>query len=213
MSDVKWTIKGQEFVNCNCDYGCPCQFSANPTHGDCRAVAMFRVDEGRHGNTKLDGLAFGMIAKWPGAIHEGHGEITPIVDEKASPEQREAILRIMSGEDTEPGATVFQVFSTTMEKVHDPIFTRINFELDVDGRMATLNVPGLIESRGESLANQVTGEPLRSRINLPEGFEYDTCEVARGWTETHGEMAFSLTDTHAHLAKMNMTQRGVAHHA
>ncbi|MDQ3970872.1 MAG: DUF1326 domain-containing protein, partial [Thermoproteota archaeon] len=20
---------------CNCDWGCPCQFNANPTHGNC----------------------------------------------------------------------------------------------------------------------------------------------------------------------------------
>jgi hypothetical protein len=35
---VKWRIKGREFVNCNCSYGCPCQFNAPPTHGNCRAV-------------------------------------------------------------------------------------------------------------------------------------------------------------------------------
>ena len=27
MADTKWTIKGREFVNCNCSYGCPCQFN------------------------------------------------------------------------------------------------------------------------------------------------------------------------------------------
>lgn len=213
MSDVTWSIKGQEFVNCNCDYGCPCQFGSGPTTGDCRAVAMFRIDEGRHGDTRLDGLAFGMIASWPGAIHEGKGELVPIVDERASPEQREALLRIMSGQDTEPGATLFQVFSTTLEKIHDPVFTSIQFDMDVEGRVAKLHVPGLIESRGEPLANPVTGEPQRARINLPQGFEYDTCEVGRGWSDTRGSLAFSLTDTHAQLANLHMTQSGVANHA
>ena len=27
---IKWEIKGREFGNCNCDYGCPCQFNALP---------------------------------------------------------------------------------------------------------------------------------------------------------------------------------------
>lgn len=210
---TQWEIKGREFVNCNCAYGCPCQFSALPTHGDCLAVAMFRVDEGHHGDTKLDDLVFGMILAWPGAIHEGKGEAVPIVDESASPEQREALLRIMSGEDTAPGATLFQVFSATLEKVHDPVFTRIDFELDVDGRVAKLNVPGLIEARGEPLANPMTGELQRARINLPSGFEYDTCEVARGWTETHGALELSLADTHAQLANLHMTESGIANHA
>jgi hypothetical protein len=38
MANAKWTIKGREFVHCNCAYGCPCQFNARPTHGSCLAV-------------------------------------------------------------------------------------------------------------------------------------------------------------------------------
>jgi hypothetical protein len=40
---------------------------------------------------KLDGLRIAATAAWPGAIHMGHGEILPIVDERATPEQREAL--------------------------------------------------------------------------------------------------------------------------
>ena len=46
MTDVKWTIKAREFVNCNCAYGCPCQFNALPTHGNCKAVAGMQIDTG-----------------------------------------------------------------------------------------------------------------------------------------------------------------------
>ena len=31
-----WEIKAKEFVNCNCAYGCPCQFNALPTQGQLR---------------------------------------------------------------------------------------------------------------------------------------------------------------------------------
>jgi hypothetical protein len=41
-----WSIRGPEFVNCNCAYGCPCQFDALPTNGDCRAITSMRIDEG-----------------------------------------------------------------------------------------------------------------------------------------------------------------------
>src|SRR5918995_6445056 len=133
MTDISWTIKGREFVHCNCAYGCPCKFNALPTHGDCRAVAAIDIEEGHHGETRLDGLRIAVVLAWPGPIHEGDGEALPIVDERASPQQREALLRIMSGEDTIPGATFFQVFSTTYEKVHDPVFTKIDLDVDVDG--------------------------------------------------------------------------------
>ena len=69
--------------------------------------------------------------------------------------------------DTEPGATIFQVFSTTYERVHDPIFAKIDFDVDVDGRRATLKVPGVIEARGEPIRNPVTGdEHVRASIFL-----------------------------------------------
>ena len=53
---TNWEIKGREFGNCNCSYGCPCQFNALPTHGHCRGLAVFDIEEGFHGTTRLDGL-------------------------------------------------------------------------------------------------------------------------------------------------------------
>lgn len=35
MTTVKWRIKGTDFANCDCSYGCPCQFNDLPTHGFC----------------------------------------------------------------------------------------------------------------------------------------------------------------------------------
>jgi hypothetical protein len=209
MTDTKWTIKGREFLHCNCAYGCPCQFNALPTHGHCQAVMGMEIKEGRHGNTRLDGLKIAAVAAWPGPIHEGKGQIVPIVDERATPAQRESLLRIMSGLDTEPGATVFQVFSATFEKVHEPVFADIDFSVDVDGRRATLNVPGLIESRGEPVLNPVTGKEHRARINLPDGFEYIIAEIGRGWAKTLGPIQLNLADCHAHFADVHMTESGV----
>ena len=209
----KWSFKGREFVHCNCAYGCPCQFNALPTHGHCQAVAAIEIDEGRHGDTDLAGTRFGMIVKWPGPIHEGKGEVVPIVDESASEAQRESLLRIMSGLDTVPGATFFQVFATTFERVHDPVFAPIDLAIDVDGRRARLDVPGWIEARGEPLTNPVTGEEHRARINLPQGFEYETCEVGRGWAATQGPVDVQLRDSHAQFAHLHMTESGVVHAA
>ncbi len=92
MAEVKWTIRGREFSNCNCDYGCPCQFNALPTHGNCEAVVAVEIEEGRHGDTVLDGLRIGAIVQWPGAVHEGRGQCVPIVDERALAKQRDALL-------------------------------------------------------------------------------------------------------------------------
>jgi hypothetical protein len=72
------------------------------------------IEQGYHGDTKLDDLKFAGIVSWPGAIHQGHGQVQPIVDERAAPAQREAILRILSGFDTEPGATTQSLLRLTL---------------------------------------------------------------------------------------------------
>jgi hypothetical protein len=209
MSDIQWTIKGREFLHCNCDYGCPCQFNALPTKGHCQAVSVIEIQQGRHGATLLDGLRMASILKWPGPIHKGGGHVVHIVDERATPEQRDALLRIMSGFDTDPGATIFQIFSTTYEKVYDPVFAKIDLTMDIDGRTAQVTIPGVVEGRGEPIVNAVTGKTHRARINLPNGFEYTTAEVGRGWTTTSAAIQLNMQNTHAHFTELHMTQSGV----
>jgi hypothetical protein len=209
MSGVKWTIKGREFVNCNCAYGCPCQFNALPTHGHCEAVGGFQIDEGFHGDTRLDGLKVVGMFRWPGPIHKGRGESAMVIDERATPAQRDALFRIFSGLDTEPGATVFQVFSTTCETVHEPLFASIDFEVDVAERRARLVVPGIAEGRGEPILNAVTGKPHRARIDLPNGFEYSLAEMGRGWSDASRPMALRLTDSYGQFAAIHLSQSGV----
>jgi len=209
MTDVKWSIKAREFVNCNCSYGCPCQFNGLPTYGDCRAVVGMQIDQGRHGDTRLDGLRFVNILRWPGAIHEGKGEAAVVIDERASEPQRAALIRIVTGQDTEPGATISQVFSTTFEKLHEPIFAPIDFDVDIDARKGRLVVRGITEGRGEPIKNPVTGAAHRARIDIPDGFEYLLAEIGRGWSKVARPMQFTLADSYAQFAQVNLCQSGI----
>ena len=207
--DNRWEIQAREFANCNCSYGCPCQFNGLPTHGHCRAVVGIDIDKGHHGQTRLDGLKVAGIFKWPGPIHEGKGEAAIVIDERADEAQRNALMRILSGQDTEPGATIFNVFASTLEKVHDPIFSRIDFEVDVDQRRARLDVAGIIEMRGEPIINPVTGNPHRVRIDMVGGFEYKLAEIGRGWSKTRQPIAFELGDTYGQFCNLHLNQNGI----
>ena len=53
---INWRIKGRGFQNCNCNYGCPCQFNALPTYGNCEAVMGYEIEQGNFGEINLDGL-------------------------------------------------------------------------------------------------------------------------------------------------------------
>lgn len=208
MARIDWRIRGFDVTTCNCAWGCPCQFMSLPTFGHCQAAVGFRIDTGHFGGTALDGLAFAGLFTWPKAIHEGNGEVQPIVDERASAAQREAILKIMSGEETEPGATVFNVFAATYSKVHEPLFKRISIEADLGACTATLRVDGLLEADITPIRNPITG--AAARIVLPAGFEYEEAECGSSRVRTlGGPVTLQWEGRHAHLAPIDMTGAGL----
>lgn len=205
---VDWEIHGLEFANCNCAYGCPCQFNALPTHGDCRAVALQRIDKGFFGKTRLDGLKMGLAAIWPGPIHKGGGSYQPIIEKRADPAQREALHSILTGKETDPMTTFFAVYTAMCDKIMEPVFTEIDLEIDMPGRRATGKVAGLVEARGEPILNPVTKKESRSGILLPNGFEYGRNECGRGWTKSTGKVAMELEDSYAHWCELHLSNHG-----
>jgi len=207
-----WEIEGRELINCNCAYGCPCQFNALPTKGNCEAMGAVCVDKGHYGDVRLDGLKLAVVFQWPGAIHEGKGKCQPIVDVRANAQQREALLKIMSGQDTEPFATMFAVFATTLEKVFDPIFTSIEFDVDVDARRGRVRAEGVFELQGEPIRNPVSGAEHRARIDLPHGFEYEIAEVGSASSRSRGSLAIELKNSYAQFAHLHLNNKGVVRH-
>jgi hypothetical protein len=211
MPNVDWNIRGPEIVTCNCNWGCPCQFNALPSHGNCRAGLAMRIDQGHFGKTKLDGLHWAVVAAWPKAIHMGNGEVLPVVDERANPEQREALLKIMTGQETEPFATFFAVFATTFKTVHEPLFKPIEFESNIDKRIGRFRVAGVVEANVEPIRNPVTGKEHRAQVTLPHGFEYHTAEYGSSKARATGKIALDWSTGHAHLAMLNLTGKGPVH--
>ena len=132
-----------------------------------------------------------------------------IVDRRATPKQRQALLRILRGEDTEPGATVYQVFSSTCDTFHEPAVADIDFELDIEGRKARAKIENLVEMRGEPILNPVTGGQHRVRIVQPNGFEFAEAEIGRGWSKITGPISFTLEDTYGQFAHVHLCQSGM----
>ena len=46
MATTEWDVQATEFANCNCNYGCACQFNALPDNGNCDAVAGYQIHQG-----------------------------------------------------------------------------------------------------------------------------------------------------------------------
>ncbi len=205
-----WEIHGTELANCNCNTGCPCQFMSLPTKGSCEAAVAIVIDKGHYGDVDLSGTKLAQVYKWPGAVHEGNGTMQTIIDSSASPEQRAALEKIATGEDTEDMATFWWVFSAMSPNKLETLYKPIDVALDFEARTGSSKVMDVFETVFEPLTNPVTGADHRARINLPHGFEYHVAEVAKATTKTTGEIPLSDNiGTHAHLCELHMNNSGV----
>jgi len=149
------------------------------------------------------------IYRWPGPVHGGDGEMLLIVDESANEAQRDAMLRVMKGEETEPMTTMWSVYTTMTSTILDPLFLPIDFTVDVENRTARLVVPGVIDGMGEPIRNPVTNNIHRARIDLPHGFEYELAEMGSGTTTTSGAIALSFEKSYGQFANIHLSNNGV----
>ncbi len=209
MPGTDWRLRGDWIKNCNCAFGCPCDFNARPTHGKCQGLLGMRIEEGHFGDIKLDGLSFFVVVDFPGPLHEGNGIVQAIIDERASEKQREALFGILSGQNSAEG-TIFHIFTLIVSKMLDPIFAPISVDFDMEGRKARVSIPGVLETETQPIRNPVTGAEHRIQVLMPEGFEHRKAEVASARIDSTGGIKFSVAEGHSSLAKVEQTPAGVA---
>ena len=159
---ISWSIKGESYGSCNCDHACPCQFEGRPTHGNCMGFEAFHVREGYFGDVDLAGVKAIVVYSWPGAIFEGGGITPAIIAEGAKAAQRDAISRIVKGEETREIANHWWVFHAMSEEVLEDRVAPIEFEMDQASRTARVSVPGILEAVGEPIRSPVDGSPPRA---------------------------------------------------
>jgi hypothetical protein len=212
MAMVDWYVEGVEFGSCNCDYGCPCQFeAARPTHGHCRGFEVLRIDRGHFGHVPLAGLRAALLYAWPGPVYKGEGEIQAIIDDRATPEQHRALATILYGGETEPARTHWWVFHAMSSRVHQPVSSPIEFDVDVDARKARVVIPGILEATGRPIVSPATGDEHRVRIDIPNGIEFELAEIGSATTRATGPITLDLTDTYGQFNVLRHSGTGVVH--
>jgi hypothetical protein len=139
----RWQISGEYFENCNCDVVCPCLFSPNPqltsapTQGACEVGFGFHIDRGRFGDTALDGLNVGVMARTPGAMAEGNWSVGLYLDERADETQRGALQAIFTG----GAGGVMSNLAPLIGNVLGVKAVPINWTKD--GKRRSLEIPGI----------------------------------------------------------------------
>ena len=201
MSDkTKWSLEADFLQACNCDYGCPCEFSAPPTKGFCEGMGAWRIIHGHYGDVKLDGLGVAFAAHWPKAIHEGNGTCMLFFDDRATSSQRDALLQICSGQ---AGGMPFEIIVTTFSKILDPQY--VPFKFNFYGRNSSVQIGNAMDVTVEPIKNPVTGEPESVRIEHSTGFIFKSAECVSAATMNvnAGELKFSWPNKAAFVTQIN----------
>jgi len=132
-----------------------------------------------------------------------------IVDERADPRQREALITILHGGETKEARTHWWVFHAMSSKVHEPLFRPFDFEVDIDGRHGRASIPGLFEATGRPIVSPATGQEHRVRIDIPEGIEFEVAEVGSITSRATGAVPFELDDRYAQFNMLRHNGNGV----
>lgn len=209
MAD-QWVFKSDTYDNCNCAVNCGCQFNLPSTHGYCQSAFVGHVVDGHFNGTALAGLHWAGIYKWPGEIKNGNGQRLIVIDERADAAQRKALETIVAGESCAPLSNMFAVFGSTISDFCETLFLPIHLESDRAERTATVEIPGVLESRGRPIVNEFNGEPFHIGLARPKGsFEFTYADLGLGTSTVTGPMEMAFGDSWAHWCVHHFDQDGL----
>lgn len=178
-----YLLEGTLLEACSCGVLCPCWVGENPDLGECFAAIAWHYDKGLIGGVDVSGLTAVSITHIPGNV------LTPkswraalFIDDRASEEQKNAIVGAIAGEYGGPLADLFQLVGKVETVRSAPI------RHDVKDGHGVLEIPGVVEAEmypyrnadgrmttlRDSVFSTVPGSPAyvskqtRFRVNLPE---------------------------------------------
>jgi hypothetical protein len=157
-----WHLSGNIIIACNCDYGCPCNFNARPTHGKCEGGWVWVISDGSIHGVRVDGLAVAVYADWPGAIHDGGGRAVAYMDDRGDDAQRDALTRLVRGEFGGP----WGIFMNTYQ-LEGPEPAR--FDIHFADYGTKLRIGDAVDLAIRKIRNPVTQAEVHPEMLLPEG--------------------------------------------
>ena len=194
MTGPSWKVNGQYYETCNCDFVCPClpgQLAVSPSHPPCLFVMAFQIERGSFGALTLDGLGFIVLATTPEAMIKGNWSVGVIVDDRASAEQRDAIVAIASGSAGGPVAALLPLVGKFLGVESAPIrFERNGASWSVTAGslldMAAQGAMGLNPNATEPLQMDNTGHPAADRFTLARALKTHVDALGLSLHETSG---------------------------
>ena len=192
MTSPAWSVSGQYYETCNCDFVCPCvpgQLAVKPSKGDCQFAMAYQIERGSFGDVALDGLGFIVLGRTPEEMGKGNWAVGVIVDSRATTAQRDAIVTVASGSAGGPMAALSGLIGKFLGVESAPI------TFDRDGRAWSVRAGDMVDmsATGASGLNpdaelrfQNTGHPAADTFTLARASKSHIDALGLSWHDTSG---------------------------
>ncbi|HET6868768.1 MAG TPA: DUF1326 domain-containing protein [Solirubrobacteraceae bacterium] len=156
---MSWSLKGSYAETCSCELMCPCNlsFDHGATYDYCRVTLAFNIQEGDVEGTDISGRRVVMIADAPKVMTEGNWKLGVYIDDGASEEQFDKLVKVFSGELGGPMSALAPLIGE-MRGVE-----RAAIEIGDDGLIHRVTVGDAIDFEIQDIVpfGVETGEPVR----------------------------------------------------
>lgn len=164
---MAYQLEGRLLEVCDCNVLCPCWIGEDADNGTCDTVLAYHIDKGKIDGTDVSGLTLGIAAHIPGNILQGNWKMAVFVDDKASPQQQEAMLNAWTGKLGGPLADMAKLVGEVVAVERAPI----SFEVEAgQGRLRIGTVAeatmapyksrdGKVTTLNESIFSTIPGSP------------------------------------------------------
>jgi hypothetical protein len=156
---VPWNLKGSYVETCSCDLICPCNatFDHGATYDFCRVVLAFNIREGQIDGEDVAGRKVAIIADTPKVMTDGNWRLGAFVDETASDEQADKLVKVFTGQLGGPMAGLAPLVGEMLGVERAP------FDVQDDGVRHSVRIGDAIDFEIEDIVpfGVETGEPVR----------------------------------------------------
>jgi len=153
---MAYRLEGSLLEVCTCNAICPCWIGQDPDGGTCEGVMAWHFDKGDVDGTPVTGLTFAVAVFIPGNALAGNWRAVAFVDDKATPEQEEALLATYTGKKGGPVADLAQLIGEVVGVERVPI------AFEVERGKGTLKIGTAVDAEMEAFVG-ATGE--RTTLN------------------------------------------------
>jgi hypothetical protein len=97
-TSMSYDIEGRLLEVCTCNVLCPCWVGEDPDGGTCDSVFGWAVDKGTVEGVDVSGRTLALSVHIPGNVLAGNWSAVVYVDDQASKEEEEALLKVFTGQ-------------------------------------------------------------------------------------------------------------------